>query len=84
MEDETLKIGLLMEAAQAQQAMAETVLEKLKGQMNTLDDVVRGEIRHALVGMVSALAVPQCGQVRTESRIMARSSMTIPDGPVAL
>ena len=49
MEDDTLKIGLLMEAAQAQQALAETVLENLKRHMGTLDDVVRAEIRHALV-----------------------------------
>ena len=49
MEDDTLKIGLLMEAAQAQQSLAETVLEKLKQHMSALDDVVRGEIRHALV-----------------------------------
>ena len=49
MEDNTLKIGLLMEAAQAQQSLAETVLEKLKQHMSALDDVVRGEIRHALV-----------------------------------
>ena len=49
MEDDTLKIGLLMEAAQAQQSLAETVLEKLKQHVSALDDVVRGEIRHALV-----------------------------------
>ena len=49
MEDDTLKIGLLMEAAQAQQSLAETVLEKLKQHMSALDDVVRGEIRNALV-----------------------------------
>ena len=47
MEDETLKIGLLMEAAQAQQALAETVLERLKDHMSTLDGVVRDEIRRA-------------------------------------
>jgi hypothetical protein len=54
-EDQTLQIGLLMEAAQAQQAMAETVLEKLKGQMSTLDDVVRDEIRRALVEELQVL-----------------------------
>ena len=57
MEDDTLKIGLLMEAAQAQQALAETALANLKGHMSTLDDVVRGEIRHALVEELQALGI---------------------------
>jgi hypothetical protein len=57
MEDDTLKIGLLMEAAQAQQALAETALANLKGHMSTLDDVVRGEIRHALVEELHALGM---------------------------
>ena len=55
MEDDTLKIGLLMEAAQAQQALAETVLERLKGHMSALDEVVRDEIRHALVAELQDL-----------------------------
>jgi hypothetical protein len=55
MEDDTLKIGLLMEAAQAQQALAETVLERLKGHMSALDEVVRDEIRHALVEELQGL-----------------------------
>jgi hypothetical protein len=55
MEDDTLKIGLLMEAAQAQQALAETVLETLKGHMNTLDEIVRDGIRHALVEELQVL-----------------------------
>jgi hypothetical protein len=55
MEDDTLKIGLLMEAAQAQQSLAETVLEKLKGHLSALDDVVRDEIRHALVEELQVL-----------------------------
>lgn len=55
MEDDTLKIGLLMEAAQAQQALAETVLESLKRHMSALDEVVRDEIRHALVEELQAL-----------------------------
>jgi hypothetical protein len=49
MEDETIKLGLLMEAAHAQQALAETALEKLNAHMRELDTVVRDEIRHTLV-----------------------------------
>jgi hypothetical protein len=55
MEDDTLKMGLLMEAAQAQQALAETLLERLKGHTSALDEIVRGEIRHALVEELQVL-----------------------------
>jgi len=48
-EDETIKLGLLMEAAHAQQALAEAALEKLSAHMRELDTVVRDEIRHTLV-----------------------------------
>ena len=47
--DDTMKLGLLMEAAHAQQALAETTLEKLKAHMGDLDDIVREEIRRAFV-----------------------------------
>lgn len=49
MEDETIKLGLLMEAAHAQRALAETALEKLNAHVRELDTVVRDEIRHTLV-----------------------------------
>lgn len=55
MEDDTLRIGLLMEAAQAQQNLAETVLERLKQHTGALDGVVRDEIRHALVEELQVL-----------------------------
>lgn len=49
MEDETVKLGLLMEAAHAQQTLAESALEKLNAHTRELDTVVRDEIRHTLV-----------------------------------
>jgi hypothetical protein len=48
-EDNTLKLGLLMEAAHSQQALAETALERLNAHARELDTVVRDEIRHTLV-----------------------------------
>jgi len=72
MEDDTLKIGLLMEAAQAQQALAETALANLKGHMSTLDDVVRDEIRHALVEELQALSMESqhtAGSLRRLARV---------------
>ncbi|MBS0366296.1 MAG: hypothetical protein JSR67_10795 [Proteobacteria bacterium] len=49
MEDLTLKLGLLMEAAQGQQAVAATALEGLRAHTAGLDAVVRDEIRATLV-----------------------------------
>jgi len=45
MEDLTMKLGLLMEAAQAQQALAAAVLQQLREHTGGLDAIVREEIR---------------------------------------
>jgi hypothetical protein len=45
---DTVKIGLLMESAQAHQKLAEAHLEKLQSHMQELDGVVREEIRRTL------------------------------------
>ncbi len=49
MDEATLKIGLLMESAQAHQKLAETHLDKLRAHTRDLDGVVRDEIRRTLV-----------------------------------
>ena len=49
MQDETIKLGLLMEAAHTQQTLAETALERLNAHVRELDTLVRDEIRHTLV-----------------------------------
>lgn len=54
-EDETLKIGLLMEAAQAQQTLATTMLERLREHTAGIDAIVREEIRATLVEEIRAL-----------------------------
>ena len=56
MEDETLKLGLLMEAAQAQQALAATTLDRLREHTSGLDAIVREEIRATLLEEMQALA----------------------------
>lgn len=48
MEERTLKVGLLVEAAHAQQALAERVLARLEGNISDLDSVVRDAVRRAL------------------------------------
>jgi hypothetical protein len=55
-EDDNMKAGLLMEAAHAQQALAETALERLKAHVNDLDDIVREEVRRTLVEELQLLA----------------------------
>ena len=55
MEDETLKLGLLMEAAQAQQTLAATTLERLREHTAGLDAIVREEIRTTLLEEMQAL-----------------------------
>lgn len=56
MEDDTMKLGLLMEAVQAQQALAATALDRLGEHTAGLDTVVRAEIRQTLIEEMQALA----------------------------
>ena len=55
MEDETLKLGLLMEAAQAQQTLATTTLDRLREHTAGIDAIVRQEIRATLLEELQAL-----------------------------
>jgi len=55
MEDETLKLGLLMEAAQSQQTLAATALDRLREHTAGLDAIVREEIRATLLEELRAL-----------------------------
>src|ERR1700757_1899192 len=54
MEDETLKLGLLMEAAQAQQTLAATTLDRLREHTAGIDAIVRQEIRATLLEELQA------------------------------
>jgi hypothetical protein len=54
-DEDTLKLGLLMEGAQAHQRSAELHLERLRAHTQDLDGVVRHEIRRTLVEEVRAL-----------------------------
>lgn len=54
-EDETLKVGLLMEAAQAQQTLAANTLDRLREHTAGLDAIVRQEIRATLLEELRAL-----------------------------
>jgi hypothetical protein len=56
LEEETLKVGLLMEAAQSQQALATSALERLREHTAGLDAIVREEIRATILEEMHALA----------------------------
>jgi hypothetical protein len=56
MEDLTVKLGLLMEAAERQQALAADALERLREHTGGLDAVVREEIRATLIEELGALS----------------------------
>jgi hypothetical protein len=54
-DETTMRLGLLMESAQAHQKMAETQLEKLRSHTQDLDGVVREEIRRTLIEELEGL-----------------------------
>lgn len=57
MDDATVRIGLLLDAAQTQQNIAQGALERLREQTAGLDAVVRDEIHHSLLEALRAVAV---------------------------
>ncbi|MEP6546887.1 MAG: hypothetical protein ABJD53_05425 [Gammaproteobacteria bacterium] len=56
MDDATLKVGLLMESAQAHQKSVEEQLEKLRAHTEDLDGVVRDEIRRTMIEELQMLS----------------------------
>ena len=56
MDEDTLKIGLLMEAAQANQKLAESSLRKLRAQSQDLASIMRDELRRTLTLELHSLA----------------------------
>jgi len=60
MSDEAMKLGLLMEAAQAQQRLGQESLERLAAHARDLDVIVRDEIRRTVAEAL--------GEVGSESR----------------
>src|SRR6202012_3536565 len=56
MDDSTTKLGLLMEAAHANQKVAESSIKKLKIVSNDLVEAVREEVRRVLLEELTSLA----------------------------
>jgi hypothetical protein len=55
MTEKTAQVGLLMEAAEAQQKLSEALLKALKTHIQGLDAVVREEIRRTLIDELRAV-----------------------------
>jgi len=65
MSDEAMKLGLLMEAAQAQQRLGQESLERLAAHTRDLDVIVRDEVRRTVA--------EELGSIAGESRRAAES-----------
>lgn len=65
MSDEAMKLGLLMEAAQAQQRLGQESLERLAAHTRDLDVIVRDEVRRTVA--------EELGSIASESRRAAES-----------
>ena len=63
MDQDSVKLGLLIEAAQAHQKLAEAAIEKLNKQTQGLEAVVRDQIQHALADGLKSLHVETKGAV---------------------
>jgi hypothetical protein len=63
MDDDSVKLGLLMETAQAHQKLAEAAIEKLNERTQGLEAVVRDQIRRALVEELKTVQAETQGAV---------------------
>jgi hypothetical protein len=75
LDDSTLKMGLLMESAQAHQKLAEGQLERLRAHTQDLDGIVRDEIRRTLVEELQALRAEIAGAARALQKLRSGNAM---------
>ena len=75
LDEATMKVGLLMESAQAHQKLAEGQLERLRVHTQDLDSVVRDEIRRTLVEELQALTAEATRATRALQKIRGAASL---------
>ena len=75
LDDATMRVGLLMESAQAHQKLAEGQLEKLRVHTQDLDSVVRDEIRRTLVEELRALTAEATRATRALQKVRGAGSL---------
>lgn len=75
LDDATVKMGLLMESAQAHQKLAEGQLERLRAHTQDLDGVVRDEIRRTLVEELRALSAEAASAARVLQKLRSDNAV---------
>lgn len=75
LDDATMKVGLLMESAQAHQKLAEGQLERLRAHTQDLDSVVRDEIRRTLADELRALTAETTRATRALQKIRSAARL---------
>lgn len=82
--DETaMKVGLLMESAQAHQRLAEGELERLRAHTLELDTVVRDEIRRTLLEELQMLTAETARATRALQKLRGSSAWRVTCASVA-
>ncbi len=76
-QDDTIKLGLLMESAHAHQNMVADNLQRLQSHVRNLDAVVRDEIRRTLVEELKAVSIESEAAANSLRRIAANISLRI-------
>lgn len=69
MDDSAMKLGLLLEGAQANQTLAATALEKLKAHVGELAGIAREEIRATMLEELNALGEDSARAAETLRRL---------------
>jgi hypothetical protein len=77
MSDETLKLGLLMETARAQQHLSQEGLERLAAHARDLDVIVRDEIRRTVAEELGNLAGESQRTVESLQRMRRAADMRV-------
>jgi hypothetical protein len=72
-----MKFGLLLESAHAQQALAETVLERLKAHVSGLEGIAREEIRSTLIEELRALGEDSQRAAETLRRLRHAANLRV-------
>jgi hypothetical protein len=75
--DETMKLGLIAEAAQAQQRLGEECLQRLAEHTRDLDAIVRDEVRRTVAEELEALAAESRSAADSLVRLRRAASLRL-------
>ena len=78
MDQDSVKLGLLIEAAQTHQKLAEAAIEKLNKQTQGLEPVVRDQIKRALVDGLKSVQAETKGAVEALQRVKRAANARVP------